>query len=123
MNESPGGSSHSLREIFTDAVRYWERRRVAYNLVLVAVVLVWLISTWPHFQPALHLRSLLLMFVLAIAANVCYSLAYFADLVMQYSFFQSGWLRWRWGLWLAGMLIAILLANYWIADEIYPYVS
>ena len=30
--------------------------------------------------------------------------------------------RWRWALWLGGALFAVLLANYWIADEIYPYV-
>jgi hypothetical protein len=123
MNELPDGSPHSLREIFPDAVRYWERRRIFYNLVLLAVVLIWLVSTWPHFQNALHLRSLPPMLVLALAANVCYSTAYLVDLAMQYSFFQAAWLHWRWSLWLAGMLIAILLANYWIADEIYAYVS
>lgn len=123
MSELPEGSSHSLRVILTDAVRYWERRRVLYNLVLLAIVAIWLVSTWPHFQPALHLGSLLPMFVLAVAANVCYSTAYLVDVVMQYSFFQTAWLRWRWSVWLGGMLIATLLANYWIADEIYAYVS
>jgi len=123
MTDSPANSSHTLREILTDAVRYWERRRMLYNLVLAAVVLIWLVATWPHFRSMLNIRALLLMFVLATAANVCYCAAYFADLLMQYSFFQMSWLRWRWGLWLAGMLIATLLANYWIIDEIYPYVS
>jgi hypothetical protein len=26
----------------------------------------------------------------------------------------------RWGLWILGTLFAFVLANYWIADEIYP---
>ena len=28
----------------------------------------------------------------------------------------------RWGLWLMGALVAIVVTNYWIADEIYPFV-
>jgi hypothetical protein len=61
-----------VRALLDDALRYWEPRRILYNLVLVAVVLAWLILTWPHFRPALTLQALLLMFVLAVLANVCY---------------------------------------------------
>jgi hypothetical protein len=31
--------------------------------------------------------------------------------------------RQRWGLWVIGTLFAVLLANYWIVDEIYPFVQ
>ncbi len=31
--------------------------------------------------------------------------------------------RRRWGVWLAGTVFALLPANCWIADEIYPYVA
>ncbi|HVB08568.1 MAG TPA: hypothetical protein VNF00_06430 [Candidatus Acidoferrales bacterium] len=65
-------------------------------------------------------RSALL--VLAMLANLCYCTAYVADLPVQYSSFRDLWRRWRWGLWLTGTLFAILLANYWIADEIYSFV-
>ncbi len=34
----------------------------------------------------------------------------------------NSWRRWRWGLFTIGTLFAIVLANYWIADEIYSYV-
>jgi hypothetical protein len=30
--------------------------------------------------------------------------------------------RQRWGLWVIGTLFAIVFENYWIADEIYPFV-
>jgi hypothetical protein len=30
---------------------------------------------------------------------------------------------WRRQLWVLGMLLAFLLTNYWIADEIYPFVN
>jgi hypothetical protein len=107
---------------FRDAARYWEPRRIHYNLVLAAVVAAWLVSTWPHFRPAFTLQSLLLLLVLAAMANVCYSAAYLADILLQCSPFRSFWQRRRWSLWFAGTLFAALLACYWIADEIYPSV-
>lgn len=111
-----------MRALLDDALRYWEPRRIVYNLVLAAVVLGWLVLTWPHFRAALTVRSLLLLFVLAVLANVCYCTAYLVDIPLQLSSFRGLWLRWRWGLWLTGMLFAAILAAYWIADEIYPYV-
>jgi len=50
--------SGHLREIFTDAIRYWERRRIIYNSLLTAVVLIWIVGTWPHFRPAFTWPSL-----------------------------------------------------------------
>jgi hypothetical protein len=110
-----------LRDVLDDALRYWEPRRVVYNLVLACVCLGWLVFTWPHFRAAL-LTALLPLLVLAVLANVCYCAAYVVDIPMQYSSFRAPWRRWRWGLWLAGVLFAAILACYWIADEIYPAV-
>lgn len=62
------------------------------------------------------------MSVLALLANVCYCAAYLVDIPTQYSSVGAIWRRRRWGLWLMGMLFAIVLENYWIADEIYPFV-
>jgi len=113
----------SLRDILSDAIRYWESRRIAYNAVLGAVVVGWVAVTWPHFRPAFTLPSLLPLFVLAVLANVCYCAAYLADIPVQYSAFGALWRRWRWVLWLGGVMFAAALADYWIADEIYPYVG
>jgi hypothetical protein len=114
--------SDPFRGLLADAVRFWEPRRLVYNFVLAAVVVVWLVATWPHFRPALTLTSLLLLAILALLANVCYCAAYFVDIPMQRSSFGTVWRRRRWGLWSLGTLLAIVLANYWIVDEIYPYV-
>lgn len=103
-------------------MRFWEPRRLAYNLVLTAVVVIWITTTWPHFHPAITSSSLLLLFVLALLANACYCAAYFVDIPLQRSSLSSAWKRRRWGLWLMGTLFALVLANYWIADEIYPFV-
>lgn len=111
-----------FRGILTNAISYWERRRILYNLLLTAVVIGWIALTWPHFRPAFRWDSFVALLVLAVLANLCYCAAYIADLSMQYSSFRDMWRRWRWALWLGGTLFAILFANYWIADEIYSFV-
>ena len=107
---------------FREAAKYWEPRRIVYNGALTAVVLAWFILTWPHFRPALQWQSLLLLLVLAAIANVCYCAAYLADLLLQCSKFREVWRCRRGWLWLAGTIFGVLLACYWIADEIYPEV-
>jgi hypothetical protein len=130
METAPPAQSQGLgpspsvpfRGLLADAIRYWEPRRFVYNLVLAAVVLAWIVFSWPHFRPALALSSLPPMAVLALVANVYYCAAYLVGLSIQHSSLSAVWKRRRWGLWLIGTLFAILLANYWIADEIYPFV-
>lgn len=112
-----------LRTILADAIYYWELRRIPYNLVLTAVIIAWIILSWPHFRPALTWPNLLTLAVLAMLANLCYCAAYIADVSLQFSSFQNLWRRRRWILWLVGTLFAILLTNYWVADEVYSYVS
>lgn len=112
----------SMRGGFFDAARFWEPRRVLYNLILTAVVTIWVAASWPHFLPAFNLHALALLLILVLLANLCYSAAYLVDIPMQRSFLAAVWSRRRWALWLAGTLFAIVLANYWIADEIFPFV-
>jgi hypothetical protein len=115
--------SDPFKASLMDAIRYWEPRRLVYNLVLTAICTVWVIATWPHFRPALKLPTLLPLSALALFANLCYCAAYVVDIPLQGASFGESWKRRRWGLWLLGMLLATLLANYWIVDEIYPYVG
>jgi len=117
FGEPPGGA---FRGLVKDAVRYWEVRRVIYNATLFAVCVAWVAATWPHFRPAFAWWALPPMAFLALVANVCYSAAYLVDIPMQRSAFANVWRNRRWGLWVAGTVFAIVLANYWIADEIYP---
>ncbi|MFQ5706126.1 MAG: hypothetical protein ACE5HO_01670 [bacterium] len=112
-----------LRESFAEAIRYWEKRRIPYNLVLVVVVVAWFVLTWPHFRAALNVNSFLLLVVLGVVANICYSAAYLVDVPLQFSSFRTAWRRGRRWVWLMGMVLAIIVTNYWIADEIYPYVN
>jgi hypothetical protein len=107
---------------FKEASRFWERGRIWYNVALTIVVFAWVVWTWPHFRPALTLDALGKMLVLALLANVCYCAAYLADFLVQAGSSASRH-RIRQVIWVAGMLFALLLENYWIADEIYPDVG
>lgn len=105
---------------FRSAVRFWEPRRIWYNAVLFVIVVLWLVLTWPHFRPALNWADIGRMCVLALLANACYCAGYIADFFMQAALPSAFWRRGRWAVWVLGMLLAILVGNYWIADEIYP---
>jgi hypothetical protein len=120
LGKSPSGP---FRSFLTDAVRFWEPRRVVYNLVLAIVVVIWIVASWPHFRPTFTLHSLLLLCILALLANACYCTAYLVDIAMQSLSVGDALRRQRWGLWVIGMLFAIVFENYWIADEIYPFVQ
>ncbi len=103
------------------APSFWEPRRLLYNAILTAIVLLWLVFTWPHFRPALTLGSLEAFIVLGLAANLCYCAAYVAEFFMQALVPSASWRRIRQILFVSGTLFALVLENYWIADEIYPY--
>jgi hypothetical protein len=108
---------------FGDAIRFWEPLRIVYNFVLTAVCLAWILATWPHFRPALKLSSLGIVTALAVLANVCYYAAYFVDIPARHLIRGEVWNRGRWALWVAGMVLGIVVTNYWIGDEIYPFVN
>lgn len=72
-----------------EAIRYWEPRRLPYNLALAGVTATWLMVTWPHFRPALNLSSLSQLVLLAALANLCYCAAYLVDLSIQRSRFRA----------------------------------
>jgi len=106
-----------------DAIRYWEPRRLAYNLALAVLASAWVLLMWPHFRAALIFASLPKLLILAALANVCYGAAYPVDVPVQQSAFANTLRRRRRVLWLVGTLFALLIAYLWIADEVYPFVA
>jgi len=119
---------NEFRHSVADAVRFWETRRILYNAILVTVALFWVVLTWPHFRsvqlmgipPGDTQPVLVILIILACLANVGYSAAYLVDIPLQLTF--TTWPKNRWMLLLAGIVLALLVENYWIADEIYPFV-
>lgn len=95
-----------MREVLNSSIRYWEPRRLIYNAALILVVVGTFVAGWPVSKTAVHVETILMLFVLAVLANVAYCAAYIPDLVLQHSSFRDLWLRARWVLLLVGTLMA-----------------
>ena len=99
------------------AVRYWEKRRVIYNLALVlpaffgyftATLLPGAVGDPSYIGPVV----LLLLFVLAaIGANICYSFCYTLEFVLGTDDTDAVWLRYgRRTILIAGIILGVVLA-------------
>jgi len=109
-----------FRDALSDAIHYWELRRIVYNIALAAVVIALAVASWTRIQSRLGFELLLGLLVLAVLANICYCAAYVVDLPMQLSSHVGTWKRWRWLLWIFGVLFGMALSWYWAGDEILP---
>ena len=105
-------SSADLREYVTDAIKFWEPRRVAYNLVLTAIVVIYFILSFPLSKGVLSIDFCLSLFLLAVVANVAYCAAYIVDIFAQGSGFREAWQRYRWILFTIGMIFAGIIARF-----------
>ena len=104
--------SASLKESATDAIKYWEPRRILYNVVLLTVVLLYFVIGLPHSKQLLNLNFVLLVFLLAVMANVAYCAAYIVDVFAQSSGVREQWLKYRWVLLAVGILFASVLTRF-----------
>ena len=102
----------SARDALSDAIRYWEPRRILYNAVLLLVVAVTYWANLPASRAIVNADYLQVLFVLAVLANVAYCAAYVVYVVAQISAFRGRWLRVRWMLLAIGMLFAGVLAHF-----------
>jgi hypothetical protein len=102
----------ALRESATDAIRYWEPRRIAYNLVLAVVVLAYFWIGYPASKSGIAVDEILVVFLLAVGANVAYCAVYVVDLFAQASGYRDQWRKHRWTLWLIGTVFAGILTRF-----------
>ncbi len=100
-----------MSEILTDALRYWEPRRIPYNSILAAIVIALFVANWPASLDRVTPELLEMFFVLAVLANVAYCAAYVADVFAQSSAFQATWRRHRWIIFAIGVVFASILAK------------
>ena len=105
-------NSAELREYFTDAIRFWEPRRVIYNVVLAAIVIAYFAVGYPSSKTLLSIDFALGLFLLAVAANIAYCAAYLADVFVQASGFREVWLRSRWVLFAIGTAVAAIITRF-----------
>jgi hypothetical protein len=101
-----------FREYFTDAIRFWEPRRVLYNVALAIIVAAYFVAGYPGSKAVLSIDFALGLFLLAVAANVAYCAAYLADIFVQASGFRGVWQRGRWVLFGIGTLFAAIITRF-----------
>ena len=112
--QAPGAPSFfgQIRELTTDALRYWELRRLFYNALLALIVLGHFVAEWPASKLAVTFDSVLALFLLAVLANVAYSAVYVVDVFIQLSGFRESRGRWRWALLIVGFSFAGVLTHF-----------
>jgi hypothetical protein len=102
----------TVRDYATEAIRYWEPRRIVYNVVLASVVLIYFfVSAAPN--RSVSFDQVQLLFLLCVLANIAYCAAYLADLFAQVSGFRERWRGLRWLLFVVGLAFAAILARFW----------
>lgn len=98
------------------AIRYWELRRIVYNLALIPPsLLAYLFTTgllWAGDEPDFHYKFTMIQFGLcAFGANICYSFAYVLEFWFGTVEPDSRWLRFgRVTVFVVGLLFAMILA-------------
>ena len=102
----------TLRDSFTNAIRFWEPRRLIYNLVLALVVVAYFVAGYPGSKTVLSIDFALGVFLLVVIANVAYCAAYLADIFVQMSGFGEVWQRSRWVLFLIGTTFAAIITRF-----------
>ena len=116
MNEhsqQPGDSTRPrFGDLATDALRYWEPRRLIYNAALLVVVVVHLSVFWPGSKALVSPDGLLRFFALAVLANIAYCAAYAIDLFLQFSALRARWERWRWAVLAMGTAFGAVIAHF-----------
>lgn len=102
----------TLRDSLSNAIRFWEPRRLIYNLVLVFVVIAYFVIGYPVSKTVLSIDFALGLFLLAVVANIAYCAAYLADVFVQMSGFREVWQRSRWLLFLIGTTFAAIITRF-----------
>src|SRR5580658_10351581 len=98
----------SIREYATEAIRFWEPRRIIYNICLAAIVVFYFVVGLPVSKLAITADSILILFLLAVVANIAYCAAYLADIFVQMSGFREVWRTGRWILFVVGLIFAAI---------------
>ena len=102
----------SIKSRLTDAARYWERKRIIYNLILaVLAIACWAPDVIPG-GPVEWGLAFIVLLLFAIAANTLFCFAYPLDLLFQLSPLEKYWRKTRWTVFSLGLALASALALY-----------
>ena len=117
----PASFGARVREAVSEALGYWEPRRIVYNAVLALIVLAYFAINWPYSRTVVSFDGVLVVFVLAVLANICYCAAYLGDVFVQTSGFRESWLKWRWVILLIGMAFAAIITRWFAIGFFAPH--
>jgi hypothetical protein len=104
--------AQTLRESVTGAIRYWEPRRLVYNAVLAAVVLIYFGLNYPASKSILSVNLVFSVFLLAVLANVAYCAAYPVDVFVCASNYREEWRKYRWIVFIIGLSFAAIITRF-----------
>ena len=115
--------AQTIRESVTVAIRYWEPRRLIYNVVLAGIVLIYFGLSYPGSKSTISVDFVLLLFLLAVLANVAYCAAYPVDIFVSASSYRDQWKKYRWVVFLIGVLFAATITRFIALGMFRPAVS
>jgi hypothetical protein len=107
-----------MRSALSDAVRFWEKKRIIYNIGLLLIVVGYFIHYMLQSAAVISFDSVLMLFILAVLANVVYSSAYIVDVFLQLTEFAAVWRKRRWILFIIGFIFAAIITRF-IAMDIF----
>jgi uncharacterized membrane protein YfcA len=107
---------YDYRAYKSSTIRYWERRRIFYNLALVLPAFISYMAGAalahagdPHKTYFSYVLGLFVLY--ALGANVCYSFAYVLEFFLWSEDARSRWLRFgRTSVFVIGILLGMFLA-------------
>jgi hypothetical protein len=102
----------SFRESVTIAIKFWEPLRLAYNAVLAGIFLTYFGINYPASKSVVSIDSVLILFLLAVLANVAYCVAYLVDIFVLSSNFGDQWRKGRWVIFVIGLIFASILTRF-----------
>jgi hypothetical protein len=120
MRDPAQMSDVTVKEVLTEAIRYWEPRRIAYNAILAVVVTAVFALNWPGSGGRVNADLAQGLFILAVLANVAYCAAYVIDIAAQFSAFRPTWQRYRWMLFGIGIIFAAIFARFFFTGMFGP---
>jgi hypothetical protein len=113
LSATPVGTFISRVSGYTaSGLRYWEPRRLIFNIVLGLVVAGDFVAARPQSWTKLTFNTMLGFFFLAVLANVCYCAAYVVDLFVQFSGLHAAWTKGRMVVLIVGTAFAAVIAHF-----------
>jgi hypothetical protein len=117
------GTKTKFSELASDAIRYWEPRRLVYNVALFAVVFAHFYASWPASRAFITQNTFYGLFFLAVLANIAYCACYMVDLFVQFAGMRAAWSRSRWSILAVGIIFAGVIAHFFMMGILSPVSS